>query len=108
VADEVLFLIESGEALGEGFRIALGEFGNGVDAGGFEKFAEFGANAVIWVSSTPEASASALRWAGVLALASSVSVSAIPASRSWAPMALPMPSTSSILWLGMCKNARRS
>ena len=38
VADEVLFLIESGEA--------LGEFGNGIDAGGFEKFAEFGANAV--------------------------------------------------------------
>ena len=46
VADEVLFLIESGEALGERFRIALGEFGNGVDAGGFKEFAEFGANAV--------------------------------------------------------------
>lgn len=86
---KVLLLIERGEAFGQRFRVALGEFGNGVDAGGFEEFAKFRADAVdaievtmlanlrIWVSGTPVASASDWRCAGVLALASSVSVSAM-------------------------------
>lgn len=46
VTDDILLLIEGGEAFGEGFRVSFGEFGNSVDTGGFEQFAKFGTDAV--------------------------------------------------------------